>query len=42
VFSEVVQKIQQDNDGMSYKEAVAEAAKKHPDLAEAYSVALPG
>jgi hypothetical protein len=41
VFAEVVGKIQRDNPEMSLMEASAEAAKKHPDLAEAYQVALP-
>lgn len=42
LFGEVVAKIQKDNTGMSFRDAYEEASKKHPDLAEAYSVALPG
>lgn len=42
LFGEVLSKIQADNPDMDFRTAFAEAAKKHPDLAEAYSVALPG
>jgi len=41
LFGEVVAKVQRENDGMGYMEAVAEATKRHPDLAEAYKIALP-
>jgi hypothetical protein len=41
IFAEVVSKIQRDNPDMPYLEAVAEASKKHPDLAESYKLALP-
>lgn len=42
LFAEVVAKTQTDNPEWDYKKCMDEAAKKHPDLAEAYSVALPG
>jgi hypothetical protein len=41
LFAEVVSKIQKDNPEMDYMAAITEAGKRHPDLAEAYSVALP-
>jgi hypothetical protein len=41
LFAEVVTRIQKENPGMSYKDAFDNAAKKHPDLAEAYAVTLP-
>lgn len=41
LFAEVVSKIQAENPGMDYRQAMDEAAKKHPDLADAYAVALP-
>jgi hypothetical protein len=41
LFAEVVAKTQRENEGMDYNKALAEAAKKHPDLAEAYMVTLP-
>lgn len=42
VFAEVVGKIQAENPEWDYVRCMSEASKKHPDLAEAYSVALPG
>jgi hypothetical protein len=42
LFAEVVKKIQQENPEMEYTEALEKASKKHPDLAEAYAVSLPG
>src|SRR5215831_276313 len=42
LFAEVVSKVQTDNPELSYPECMELAAKKHPDLAEAYAVALPG
>lgn len=42
LFAELIQKIQKENPEMEYTEAIAMASKKHPDLAEAYSVTLPG
>ena len=42
LFAEVVAKIQKENPEMEYTEALDKAAKKHPDLAEAYQVSLPG
>lgn len=41
LFAEQVAKAQKDNPGMSYTDALAEAGKKHPDLAEAYKITLP-
>ena len=43
MFAEVAQKIMNDNaeKNMTYEEACEVAAKKHPDLAEAYRVTLP-
>lgn len=41
VFAEVVSKIQRENPDMPYLEAVNEASKKHPDLADTYKVTLP-
>ena len=41
LFAEVVSKIQADNPDKDYRWAMDEAAKKHPDLADAYAVALP-
>lgn len=42
LFAEVVSKMQADNPEWDYVRCMQEAGKKHPDLAEAYSVALPG
>lgn len=41
LFAEVVSKVLKDNPGMAYLDAVAEAGKKHPDLAESYKITLP-
>ena len=41
VFAEVIADIQRKNPEMQYAECVDEAAKKHPDLAEAYKITLP-
>lgn len=41
LFSEVVAKIQREHPDMNPRQALAEATKKHPDLAQAYRVALP-
>lgn len=41
LFGDVVSKEQAKNDKMTYPQAVAEAAKKHPELWEAYQIALP-
>ena len=41
LFAEVVSKIQADNPDKDYRWAMDEAARKHPDLADAYAVALP-
>ena len=41
LFAEVVGKIQGENPEWDYRRCMDEAAKKHPDLAEAYAVALP-
>ena len=41
LFAEVVGKIQQENPEKDYRECMDIAARKHPDLAEAYAVALP-
>lgn len=40
-FAEVVAKIRRENPGMEYLEAVSEASKKHPDLADTYKITLP-
>lgn len=42
LFAEVISKVQADNPEWDYVKCIEEAGKKHPDLAEAYSVALPG
>jgi hypothetical protein len=42
VFAEVVGKIQNENPDWDYVKCLNEASRKHPDLAEAYTVALPG
>ena len=42
VFAEVLEKIQREEPELTFHEAYDKAAKKHPDLAEAYRVALPG
>jgi hypothetical protein len=42
LFAEQIGKIQADNPEWDYTKCMDEAAKKHPDLAEAYAVALPG
>ncbi len=41
-FAEVTGKIQAEHPDWEYQQCLDEAAKKHPDLAEAYTVALPG
>lgn len=41
LFGETVAKIQAEQPDLSFNDALNLAAKKHPDLAEAYSVALP-
>ena len=41
LFAEVVGKIQSENPDKDYRWALDEASRKHPDLAEAYAVALP-
>lgn len=41
LFSEVMQKVQRENPDKDSHWALAEAAKKHPDLYEAYKIALP-
>lgn len=40
-FAEIVNKVQSDNPELDYRAALSEAAKKAPDLAEAYGIALP-
>jgi len=40
-FAEVISKVQVENPDWDYRKCMDEAAKKHPDLAEAYNVALP-
>jgi hypothetical protein len=40
-FAEVVGKIQLDNPEYSYEQAMEEAARKYPDLAQAYRITLP-
>jgi hypothetical protein len=42
LFAEVVQKVQVANPEWDYVKCMEEAGRKHPDLAEAYAVALPG
>jgi len=42
LFAEVIQKIQADNPEWDYLKCMAEAGKKHPDLAEAYQVPIAG
>jgi hypothetical protein len=42
LFAEVISKVQVEHPEWEYTKCMDEAAKKHPDLAEAYSVALPG
>lgn len=41
VFAEVIARVQREHPDWPYMECVAEAGKKHPDLAEAYKVTLP-
>jgi len=41
LFAEVVQKVQKEHEDWDYMKCMEEAAKKHPDLAEAYKVTLP-
>jgi hypothetical protein len=41
LFAEVVSKVQAENPDKDYRWAMDEAARKHPDLAEAYAVTLP-
>jgi ClpP class serine protease len=41
LFAECVTKVRSDNPSMSYQEALVEASKKYPDLAEAYKITLP-
>jgi signal peptide peptidase SppA len=41
LFAQAVNKAQADNPGMSYTDAMKEAGRKHPDLAEAYKQTLP-
>ena len=41
LFAEVVDKVQAEHDDWAYMKCVDEAAKKYPDLAENYRVALP-
>jgi hypothetical protein len=41
LFAEVVSKIQSENPEKDYRWAMDEAARKHPDLADAYAVTLP-
>lgn len=40
-FAEVINKVQHDNPEWDYNKCIDEAAKKYPDLAEAYKIALP-
>jgi len=40
-FAELVSRVQKDNPEFDYQTAVNEAAKKNPDLAEAYKITLP-
>jgi len=42
MFAEVIQKMQLENPEWEYTKCMSEAAKKHPDLAEAYSVPIAG
>ena len=42
VFAEVIQKLQLENPEWEYTKCMSEAAKKHPDLAEAYSIPIAG
>jgi hypothetical protein len=41
LFAEVVSRVQKENPELDYLGAVAEASKKHPDLAQSYSLTLP-
>lgn len=41
IFAEIVGKLQKDNEGMSLEDAMEQAAKKHPDLAQAYRQTVP-
>jgi hypothetical protein len=42
MFGELVARTQQENPEWDFRKAYSETAKKHPDLAEAYQVSLPG
>lgn len=42
LFAEQISKVQTEHPDWEYTQCMDEAARKHPDLAEAYSVALPG
>jgi len=42
LFAEVIQKMQLENPEWEYTKCMSEAAKKHPDLAEAYSIPIAG